>query len=226
MSKAKHKNRGASRRHHPSPTPQMSRGRLLGITAVIAIVSGVALKSLTGFNSGGESAQLETPLDGTQQLETLNGAAPTSAHEKTAELSTPAAPSWRKKIVKKGETLSQILNRAGYSDLEIHNITSQPQDGKSLIRILPGQTIAFKPDDSGELVGLRHIKSPLESVTYLRTDTGFESQTVLRSPKSRETWATGIIDSSLFLAGQKAGLSQSMIGLRGAFSRWQKIRRR
>ena len=211
MSEAKHKNRGAVRWHHQSPTPQMSRGRLLAITAAIAIVSGVVLKSLTGFNSDGESAQLDTPLDNTQQLETFNGAAPNSANEKTAELSTPAAPSWREKIVKQGETLSQILQRAGYSNQEIHNITSQPQDGKSLIRILPGQTIAFKPDDSGELVGLRHIKSPLESVTYLRTDTGFESQTVLRSPKSRETWATGIIDSSLFLAGQKAGLSQRMI---------------
>ena len=73
----------------------MSRGRLLAITAAIAIVSGVTFKSLTGFNSGGESAQLETPLESTQQLETLHGAAPNSAHEKTAELSAPAAPSWR-----------------------------------------------------------------------------------------------------------------------------------
>jgi murein DD-endopeptidase MepM/ murein hydrolase activator NlpD len=211
MLEAKQKNRGAVRWHHQSPTPQMSRGRLLAITAAIAIVSGVTFKSLTDFNGGGESAQLETPLESTQQLETLNGAAPNSAHEKTAELSAPAAPSWREKIVKQGETLSQILQRAGYSNQEIHNITSQPQDGKSLVRILPGQTIAFKPDDSGELVGLRHIKSPLESVTYLRTNAGFVSQTVLRSPKSRETWATGIIDSSLFLAGEKAGLSQRMI---------------
>ena len=211
MLEAKHKNRGASRRHHLSPKPQLHRGRLLAIIAAIAIVSGVALKSLTDFSNGGESAQFETPLDSKQEPETINGAAPNSANEKTAELPASAAPAWREKIVKEGETLSQILKRAGYSDQEIHNITSQPQDGKSLVRILPGQTIAFQPDDSGELVGLRHIKSPLESVTYLRTDAGFESQTVLRSPKSRETWATGVIDSSLFLAGEKAGLSQSMI---------------
>ena len=211
MSEAKHKDRTAVSWHHLLPTPLMSRGRLLAITACIAIASGVAFKSLTDFNSAGESAQLEKPLDSIQQLETFNGTAPNSAHEKMAELSAPTAPSWREKIVKEGETLSQILKRAGYSNQEIYNITSQPQDGKSLVRILPGQTIALQSDDSGELVGLRHIKSPLESVTYLRTDAGFESQTVVRSPTSRETWATGIIDSSLSLAGEKAGLSQRMI---------------
>ena len=31
------------------------------------------------------------------------------------------------------------------------------------------------------------------------------------SPESREAWTTGVITSSLFLAGQEAGLSQSMI---------------
>ncbi len=32
-----------------------------------------------------------------------------------------------------------------------------------------------------------------------------------RSPEHREAWTTGVITSSLFLAGQEAGMSQSMI---------------
>ena len=211
MSEAKHKDRGALRRHHLSPTPQMSRGRLLAIIAAITLVAVVALKSQTGFNRGKESAQLETPLSGTQQQEALSDRAPDSALDNTAELSVPAEPSWREQTVKKGESLSLIFKRAGYSDQDIYNITNQSQDGRSLERLFPGQTIAFLPDDSGELMGLRHIKSPLESVTYMRTRAGFESQTEIRSPESRETWATGTIDSSLFLAGEEAGLSQGMI---------------
>ena len=113
--------------------------------------------------------------------------------------------------VKNGDTLSLIFKRAGYNDEDVQNVISQSHDGESLERIFPGQTIAFQADDSGELVGVRYIKSPLETITYMRTDTGFESHVETRSPEHREAWTTGVITSSLFLAGQEAGLSQSMI---------------
>ena len=113
--------------------------------------------------------------------------------------------------VKNGDTLSLIFKRAGYNDEDVHNVISQSAEGESLERIFPGQTIAFQADDSGDLVGVRYIKSPLETVTYMRTDTGFESHVETRSPEHREAWTTGVITSSLFLAGQEAGLSQSMI---------------
>ncbi|NND69089.1 MAG: peptidoglycan DD-metalloendopeptidase family protein, partial [Halioglobus sp.] len=75
----------------------------------------------------------------------------------------------------------------------------------------PGQTIAFQADDKGELAAVRHIKSPLETVNYERGEQGFTSHITLREPEVREAWATGQITSSLFIAGQEAGLSQNLI---------------
>lgn len=210
MSEAKHKNRGAVRWHHQSPTPQMSRGRLLAIMAAVVVVALAVIKSQIDPSPDSNSVQFETPLLGAPQ-EALRDKASDSAVDDVAELSAPEEPPWPEQVVKEGETLSRILTRAGYSDREIYNITSQPQDGESLVRIFPGETIAFQPDDSGELVGLRHIKSPLESVTYLRTSSGFESHAKILSPEPRETWATGTIDTSLFVAGEEAGLSQGII---------------
>jgi murein DD-endopeptidase MepM/ murein hydrolase activator NlpD len=206
MLRAKNKDQGALRRRSLSPVPQMSRGRLLLVVAAFVAAVLAVIKSQIDTNS----ARFETPQLGAQQ-EALPAEALESATDDVAGLSAPTDPPWPERIVQDGETLSRILTQAGYSDREIYNITSQPQDGESLVRLLPGQIIAFQPDDSGELVGLRHIKSPLESVTYLRTSAGFESHAEILSPEPRETWAQGTIDTSLFVAGEKAGLSQGII---------------
>jgi murein DD-endopeptidase MepM/ murein hydrolase activator NlpD len=114
-------------------------------------------------------------------------------------------------MVRTGDTLSQIFKRAGFAEQDVQDVLSQSRDGKSLELLFPGQTIAFESDDTGKLVGVRHTKSQLETVTYLRTDAGFQSEVEVRAPESREAWTTGVISSSLFLAGEEAGLSQSMI---------------
>jgi murein DD-endopeptidase MepM/ murein hydrolase activator NlpD len=113
--------------------------------------------------------------------------------------------------VRSGDTLSLIFKRAGYSDQDVYDVISGSKDGKSLERIFPGQTIAFQTNDAGKLVGVRHTRSQLETVTYQRSAAGFQSQIEVRSPEPREAWTTGVITSSLFSAGQEAGLAQSMI---------------
>ena len=128
-----------------------------------------------------------------------------------ATVASPPEQPWVEQVVKSGDNLSLIFKRAGYSNRDVHHVVSQSSDGKSLSRIYPGQSIFFQTDTSGDLLGVRHVRSPLETVTYLRTDAGFESVVETRSPTARQSWATGEINSTLFWAGQQAGLSQNMI---------------
>lgn len=123
----------------------------------------------------------------------------------------PAQRPWVEQVVKRGDNLSLIFKRAGYSDRDVYELVSQARDGKSLASIYPGQVIAFRAGDAGELLAVRHTRSPLETVTYERTTTGFESAIDTRTPEVRRTWASGTITSSLFMAGQEAGLSQTTI---------------
>ena len=123
----------------------------------------------------------------------------------------PAAPIWNEITVKSGDNLSLIFKRAGYTDRDIYRITKVTPEGKSLTRIFPGQIVAFHADEGGELAAVRHIISAVESVTYHNTESGFDSQRDIRTPLVKQAWASTEIISSMFLAGQEAGLSQNMI---------------
>jgi murein DD-endopeptidase MepM/ murein hydrolase activator NlpD len=118
---------------------------------------------------------------------------------------------WADHTVRSGDNLSLIFQRAGFYDKDVYAITKSAPDGKSLTRIFPGQTIAFKADNNGQLIALRHVISKLETITYNRIDKGFDSHKGVRVPVAQQAWATAEITSSLFLAGQKAGLSHNMI---------------
>ena len=181
---------------------------LAGAAALVLMIS--ALVFTPSENSG---------LAPTDDIENnLSAADPTRTTPDTATAASLAPEpqrhnhlAWHEQIVKNGDNLSLIFKRAGFNDRDVHQVISQATHGKSLGRIFPGQVIAFKADDSGTLSGVRHVKSPLETVTYLRGDSGFDSELTIRTPETRQTWAAGEITSSLFMAGQQAGLSQTMI---------------
>ena len=118
---------------------------------------------------------------------------------------------WVDQVVKRGDNLSLIFRRAGFSKRDVHSVVSESSEGKSLARIFPGQIISFKSDSSGELAAVRVVRSPLEAVTYRKTDQGFVSTITQRTPEVRESWATAEITSSLFMAGKQAGLSHNTI---------------
>lgn len=193
----------------PLLVPHFPRKRFLAAFAATAVTAATLFGTITGPTSwDAEWAHLSSPT----QISLETTAATTVYPPETESLeSLTSTPAWHDQEIKSGDTLSQIFKRAGYDDQDLYDVISQSADGKSLEKIFPGQTIAFQTDESGSLVGVRHTRSQLETVTYLRSDSGFESQVEVRLPEQREAWTTGVITSSLFLAGQEAGLSQSMI---------------
>lgn len=123
----------------------------------------------------------------------------------------PPEPPWVEETVRKGDNLSLIFKRAGFNTRDVYAVVNQAPDGKRLARIYPGQTIAFQAGENNELAAVKHTRSALETIIYRRTENGFSSDVEKREPERREAWASGVIDSSLFLAGQEAGLSQNVI---------------
>ncbi len=128
---------------------------------------------------------------------------------------TPAEPEivWAEQTVRSGDNLSVVFKRAGFGKQEVHQIVYNTPEGKQLSKIYPGQNIAFAVDGAGELLAVKHIVSPLETVVYSResaTDK-FTTEHTLRQPEVRETWASGEIEISLFGAGKDMGLSQTKI---------------
>jgi murein DD-endopeptidase MepM/ murein hydrolase activator NlpD len=186
------------------------RVHLLAVMGLCALVAVVMIKTPPDTAREEQQEFLKSQLPGSIPIDAFPTFTVTPIVPVEAEISPPEL-SWIDLDVNRGDTLSLFFKRAGFTDRDVYKIIRQTSDGKSLERIFPGQTIAFQSDENGNLSGVRHVKSPLETVTYKRTDDGFESEVELRSPEPRETWTTGVITSSLFLAGEEAGLSQSMI---------------
>ncbi|MEM6580839.1 MAG: peptidoglycan DD-metalloendopeptidase family protein [Pseudomonadota bacterium] len=125
---------------------------------------------------------------------------------------------WIEQVVKRGDNLSLIFQRAGFTKRDVHDVVHESQHGKALARIFPGEIIAFQSDADGDLAAVRVIKSPLETITYRDGEGGFMSEVAYREPEARQSWATAEITSSLFLAGKEAGLSyQTIMELAGIF---------
>lgn len=136
-----------------------------------------------------------------------NGPAP----ESSAEEAAPAAE-WKKDTVKRGDTLSAIFKRQGLSPRELHDIMALGKPTATLKRLYPGQEFRFQVDGEGRLLGLVYKIDELESLHVSRTDDdGFTAKTSERPLETRSHYASATIENSLFLAGQKAGLSNAMI---------------
>ncbi len=193
------------------PQLKLPHKYVLAAAAISAFVIIALILMPPENNETSTRGELEAPLHTTESQVTPDATPDPMIDSGNQDPPASAQPLWAEQAVKSGDNLSLIFKRAGYNDGDLHRVISQSADGKSLGRIFPGQTIAFQADESGALAAVRHDKSPLETVTYRRGISGFDSQVRTRTPEVRETWAAGEITSSLFMAGQEAGLSQNMI---------------
>jgi len=123
----------------------------------------------------------------------------------------PALRKWDAEItVRSGDTLSKIFRRLGLSR-SVPALLRLGDAGKSLHRLRPGQTLHINRDDQG----LRHLMyQPTfgKETHYWRMLGGTYTvgQTSLPIKLKRRT-VSGMIDRTLFEAGDDAGLSHAMI---------------
>ncbi len=182
------------------------------LVASLAVALGLGLLLMPAGQVSGEGAGKTTT-----QAQTARRAIPVelplanfpAAAER--EDPVPKEIAWKDIAVKSGDNLSLIFQRAGLGDSDVYEVVNRSDGGKSLARIYPGQNLSFNIDESGELQALRHQTSALKTVTYQRDQEGFAVNTLEREPEVHRNFSSATISSSLFLAGQKAGMSQNII---------------
>jgi murein DD-endopeptidase MepM/ murein hydrolase activator NlpD len=118
---------------------------------------------------------------------------------------------WREYKVKSGDSLSILFNRAGLSASQLDEVMKSGDAAKKLTRIFPNDTIRVLTDDTGRLQALRY---EINSSSYLmieRKDDKLAAVEHTQETETRTAHAQGIIDSSLFLAANDAGISENII---------------
>ena len=179
---------------------QFPRGHLLA-TLLLAVVVGTALMTPEAGNSIPSQATLD--LDLPLPAERFEAPLPEMAEQEKYN--------WQDIKVKSGDTLAKLLRNQGVSAADIHQLVTSSDDAKSLANIRPGDTLRFAMGDGGQLVALQQQLSRIETVTAERTDDTWQLTRIARDYDRQVTYAEAIIDDSLFLAGQQAGMTDNLI---------------
>ncbi|HVL01228.1 MAG TPA: peptidoglycan DD-metalloendopeptidase family protein [Dongiaceae bacterium] len=159
-----------------------------------------------------------TALDAARDLviETEGKAA---LQEEPATESTPEADAalataepqdlWQTETVRSGDTLSHVFQRAGLNRQDVQNILDAKGDISAFKKIHPGQRLRFDIRESG-LAAVEYVISRTESLLVEKKEDGFHASLSAQELVPYTSYAEGTIDSSLFVAARKAGLSTSM----------------
>jgi murein DD-endopeptidase MepM/ murein hydrolase activator NlpD len=172
------------------------------------------------------AADLKIDLDTTlmDTVATTNNANVETSAVVSAAKAPPAEPEvpirWHNHTIKNGESLAIILNKMGIGSSEIHHLVHADKATKRLTKIQPGESLRVLASDDGEIHKLLHDIDRLNSLEVTRTDDSFSTRKIKRDAELHTTHATAIIENSLFLSGQKAGLSDAIIMELAAIFGW------
>lgn len=116
-----------------------------------------------------------------------------------------------KLTVKKGDNLSLLFKRAGLNDTAMMNFIAAAEASKKLESIKPGHDLIFAFSPTNTIEQLTYIKSRLSQYRYSLNGEIYSFSEVNRKPDIRRASRSGTINSSLYVAGQEAGLDDKLI---------------
>jgi murein DD-endopeptidase MepM/ murein hydrolase activator NlpD len=119
---------------------------------------------------------------------------------------------WKSITVARGDSLAKIFKQENIDGAQLQKVLDSGDIAKKLTRIHPGQIIQLQIDpEASRLVRLRYDLDRLNRLEVRATDDRFESELVVEIPDLHRTTKTAEIESSLFLAGNEAGLPDRII---------------
>jgi murein DD-endopeptidase MepM/ murein hydrolase activator NlpD len=122
----------------------------------------------------------------------------------------PEVNPWQTVKVKSGDSLSVIFDRLKISPAVLHAIVTASEDTRTLKDILPGQELRLLIEDS-KVLSLEYDQDLVTTLQVNNENDHYTSRMIKHQLRKNVLEAEATIDSSLFLAGQDAGLSDNLI---------------
>lgn len=171
------------------------------------------VKSATANSSSDTEVTHEeaTPADVPQPLETT--ALPEQTAAMPTEVVSPAEPELTVTsfTVKSGDTLSTLFERANIPISTMYNILAIEEAKASLLSIYPGEIFNISKDADDQLVKLSYQIDPITTLHIQKTADGFSFHKAQKQLETRRSFKQVTINSSVFVDGSNAGLSDNLI---------------
>jgi len=113
--------------------------------------------------------------------------------------------------VKSGESLSTIFSALDLSKSDLHNIIHANEHGKLFAAISPGKYLVADTRSDGQLQKLTYKKNSIDTIIATRNMDVFDVEVISKTIERRINSTQATINSSLFLDGKEAGLSDKTI---------------
>jgi murein DD-endopeptidase MepM/ murein hydrolase activator NlpD len=124
--------------------------------------------------------------------------------------STESTP-WTRVTIHRGDTLTGVLTTAKVNASEIAVFARTQPAARELYQLYPGQELRYRTDASGQLTDLVYPVSDIERLHLKRLAGGFELAREKQPFDTRLAYLSGNIQSSLFVDGQNAGLTDAQV---------------
>ncbi|MBT8120663.1 MAG: peptidoglycan DD-metalloendopeptidase family protein [Gammaproteobacteria bacterium] len=118
---------------------------------------------------------------------------------------------WREYKVKSGDNLARLFKRASIKPQQLDELMKSGDEAKKLTKIFPKDIIRILTDDEGTLQALRYDIDHKSYLMVERENGTLVAKTFNHEIETRNAHASGVIESSLYLAAQEAGISQNII---------------
>ena len=140
--------------------------------------------------------------------------APTSVAESSGEPeSSTVSPGRSERIkVRSGDSLYALFLARKVSTRDLATLLKSGSGSASLKRLRPGQSLELEVEEDNSLAGLKHHLDAETTIEFWRKPSGgYEHREIHHPLEARTVTGSGVIDSSLFLAGKRSGLSHNVI---------------
>lgn len=158
----------------------------------------------------GASATRDPDVAGLKTLALPIPPLPVDANPSTDDAAI-ASEDWQSVIVRSGQTVGGIFRDQGVSGATLQALLTDKSNTEALVRIHPGEEFAFAHADDGHLLGLRFDRDERTQVTVTFDADGMHQATAARDVEHRLQVAHGILETSLFDAGNQAGMDDAMV---------------
>jgi murein DD-endopeptidase MepM/ murein hydrolase activator NlpD len=177
---------------------------VVSLTALMTRVSSASRSPI--LPAGSDAASISNPS-------AQNGAILDDAIQDAASdsLPVPAASDWITVTIKRGETFSTLVESLGVPQSDWQALLALGKPVDSLKNLQTGKQINILKDADGRLEELTYDIDESHILDVRRTGNIFEASNLEAKLDHHPVEVTGVIDSSLFAAGQKAGLSNRLI---------------
>lgn len=198
--------------YSPSPAPRRSAARRSVLFATLCAVSLIALMTREGTAS-----RQAPPANAAEAAAAFGGDAAGGNFDESIQdtvsdaLPVPQSSDWVTVTVKPGQNISSIIEAQGMPKDDWLDLVALGKVTASLKTLRAGEKISLRKNAEDRLDELSYEIDATHTLQVRRVNDKLEAITLEAELEHHIEHASGVIDSSLFAAGLKAGLSNRMI---------------